>query len=321
MAAISVILPVYNRRATVAHAIASVVAQTFTDFELIIIDDGSTDGSDEVIRPYLDDGRVRYYWQPNSGRAAVARNAGIGMAQSPWLAFIDSDDVWLPTKLARQMALVVEAERGQEALDLVIGDFAVETNGELSIPSFFCHYAVWSSLAAAVDHQLPSGWLYRRHGFLKVLHRRGFVATQAAMVRRELISALGCFDPTLTFAEDTDLWLRVAARGRVGAVRGLVHRYLIHGNNLTSVKTKCCFTDTIRVLRQHAGVAAAMGIDTEPLKARLANYHIHLAQLLFAERQWRHGLLQLRYAWPRIWSVEKLRGLWRCLKAGVGKPI
>src|SRR5215213_5732646 len=91
--AVSVILPTYERREVVGDAIRSVLAQSFSDFELIVVDDGSTDGTDKSLpRP---DPRVRYVWQANAGVAA-ARNRGLELARAPIAAFIDSDDVWLP---------------------------------------------------------------------------------------------------------------------------------------------------------------------------------------------------------------------------------
>jgi glycosyltransferase involved in cell wall biosynthesis len=98
---VSVLVTAYRRPAFLAEAIESVLAQTFTDFEVIVLEDGSHDG-EAIARSYGD--RVRYVWQPNQGLAA-ARNAAAAMADGEWLAFLDDDDRWLPEKLAQQMAL------------------------------------------------------------------------------------------------------------------------------------------------------------------------------------------------------------------------
>jgi glycosyltransferase involved in cell wall biosynthesis len=101
MTLISVILPTYNRASFLPGAIESVQRQTFQDFELIIIDDGSTDDTHSVVNPYLKDKRIRYLLQQNGG-AAAARNHGLAERQGKYVAFIDSDDTWEEDKLALQ---------------------------------------------------------------------------------------------------------------------------------------------------------------------------------------------------------------------------
>ena len=100
MPKVSVIIPTYNRSKYVTKAIDSVLAQTYRDFEIIVVDDGSTDNTKEVLKPYTD--RIKYLYQENTGVSA-ARNAGIRAAGGQWIAFLDSDDEWLPEKLSIQM--------------------------------------------------------------------------------------------------------------------------------------------------------------------------------------------------------------------------
>ena len=99
---VSVIIPTYNRAALVKEAVASVLAQTWREFELIVVDDGSTDDTPEALAPYAS--RIRLLRRENRGGVSAARNAGMAAARGEWLAFLDSDDLWLPEKLARQMA-------------------------------------------------------------------------------------------------------------------------------------------------------------------------------------------------------------------------
>lgn len=95
----SIIIPTYQRAHLIGTAVESVLAQTFTDWELIIIDDGSTDGTAETLGPAMTDPRLQYHWQPNAGRSA-ARNVGIDRASGSYVCFLDSDDMWLPHHLA-----------------------------------------------------------------------------------------------------------------------------------------------------------------------------------------------------------------------------
>ncbi len=102
MPTVSVIIPTYNRRAYVQEAIDSVLAQTYTDYEIIVIDDGSTDGTGEALRERYGD-KIIYEWQENQGLSA-ARNRGIESSRGQYIALLDSDDLWMPEKLERQVA-------------------------------------------------------------------------------------------------------------------------------------------------------------------------------------------------------------------------
>ena len=103
---VSVVIPTHNRVEFIGETVDSVLAQTYTDLEVIIVDDGSSDGTGDYIRSrYADDSRVRYIWQENAERSA-ARNRGIDEARGEFVAFLDSDDLWLPKKLELQMQIM-----------------------------------------------------------------------------------------------------------------------------------------------------------------------------------------------------------------------
>jgi glycosyltransferase involved in cell wall biosynthesis len=104
MPTISVVIPTYDRRALLMEAVESVRAQTFAGWELLVADDGSTDGSADAVEA-LHDPRIRVLRLPHAGQAAAARNAGVRAARGEWVAFLDSDDVWAPHKLAVQLDL------------------------------------------------------------------------------------------------------------------------------------------------------------------------------------------------------------------------
>jgi glycosyltransferase involved in cell wall biosynthesis len=110
---ISIIIPTYNRANLLPRAIESIVEQTCSSWELLIIDDGSTDNTEEVLQKYLSS-KVRYVKCPHSGLPAIARNVGIHKAQGEWIAFLDSDDVWLPEKLEKQMQVIRDYVSGPD---------------------------------------------------------------------------------------------------------------------------------------------------------------------------------------------------------------
>jgi glycosyltransferase involved in cell wall biosynthesis len=189
---VSVIIPTHNRRMLVLEAIASVRAQRdCSAVEVIVVDDGSTDGTDAAIAEFA--GSVRYVWREQRGVAA-ARNLGAGMASGDWLAFLDSDDWWMPRKLSAQLAF-------HEAHP----DISISQTDE-----------IWIRRGTRVNprryHRKPSGDI-----FLPSL-RRCLVSPSAVMMRRDLFFCLGGFDEGLEVCEDYDLWLRVASRMSVGLV-------------------------------------------------------------------------------------------------------
>lgn len=190
MPAVSVIIPTYNRAAWVKEAVASVLAQTFQDYELMVVDDGSTDHTFEALAAV--DGHLDVLRLEQRQGVSAARNRGAARAQGEWLAFLDSDDLWLPEKLARQM----EYLRSHP-------DCAICQTEEIWIRNGVRVNPPQTHRKAGGDIFLPS-------------LARCMVSPSAVVLRRRLFEDLGGFDETLPAAEDYDLWLRVAWRQPVG---------------------------------------------------------------------------------------------------------
>ena len=191
----SVVIPVRDRRRDVQQAVASVLSQTFSDFEVVVVDDGSTDGSGEAALE-SGDPRLRLVRLPGSG-VSVARNAGVAQAKAPWVAFLDSDDVWLPRFLERTLELA----RAHPNTGLIFSNC-------LSVRD----RRPWLDLPYAgptlVEDYLE--FLIRNEG-------RG-LQTSTTVVHRDTLRAVGGFPPGVARSEDTDTWLRLALRGPVGCV-------------------------------------------------------------------------------------------------------
>ncbi len=192
MALVSVIIPTYNRAAWVAEAAASVLAQTFRDFELLVVDDGSTDATLEALAPFA--GRLILLKRRRNRGVAAARNLGIAAAQGEWLAFLDSDDLWLKDRLARQVAYLKEHPG---LLICQTEEIWVRNGVRVNLPA---------------THRKVDGDI-----FLPSLNRC-MVSPSAVILHRRLLDEVGLFDETLPAAEDYDLWLRVAWRYPVGLV-------------------------------------------------------------------------------------------------------
>ena len=186
MAEVSVIIPTFNRAKKVARAVASVLYQTYTDYELIVVDDGSSDGTADSLSLF-DPLIIRLAHEENRGVSA-ARNTGIASSRAPLIAFLDSDDYWLPDKLAAQVAFF---KAHPEAV-------ACQTQ------------EIWIRKGVRVNprrkHLKPSGNLFVPS--LKLC----LVSPSAVMVRRSLFHEVGLFDEALPVCEDYDLWLRVSCR-------------------------------------------------------------------------------------------------------------
>ncbi|MBI4516251.1 MAG: glycosyltransferase [Deltaproteobacteria bacterium] len=207
MPLVSVIVPSHNRRALLREAVESVLGQRGVAIDLIVVDDGSSDGSEGELSEF--GARVRYRWQPQRGVSA-ARNAGARLARGRWLAFLDSDDLWLPDKLATQLAFVSEHP---ETTICQTGEIWIR-NGVRVNP---CRH-----------HRKPDGDV-----FLASL-QRCVVSPSAVMLRRELFEATGGFDESLPACEDYDLWLRLARHQQVALIdRPLVIKRGGHADQLS----------------------------------------------------------------------------------------
>jgi glycosyltransferase involved in cell wall biosynthesis len=182
---VSVIIPTYNRAAMVGRAIESVLAQSFRDYELIVVDDGSDDGTGQALSGYRD--RITVLRQSNRGVSA-ARNRGIRQSKGRLIAFLDSDDLWLPEKLSRQISFFRDRP---EALICQTEEIWIR-NGRRVNPK--------------KRHRKLSGDI-----FLPSLELC-LVSPSAVMLRRPLFDKIGWFDESLPACEDYDLWLRISSR-------------------------------------------------------------------------------------------------------------
>ncbi len=198
---VSVIIPTYNRAGPICQTVENVFQQTYRNMELIVVDDGSTDDTQSRLRPYGN--RLRIITQANAG-PAVARNRGVAVARGDIIAFQDSDDLWKPTKLERQVALLEKAG--------------------CSVPCCLCNavmrvvegkqYTSFDNSLIHLSHE-DGIWL----NVLEVLATRFVLFNQAIAIRKEVFEKLGGFDESLKYLEDYDLPLRLALEGPWALIR------------------------------------------------------------------------------------------------------
>lgn len=192
---VSVIIPTYNRALTVGESIDSVLNQTYPNIEAILVDDGSTDETPAVLRSYGD--RIRVVTQTNAG-PAIARNRGIAVARGEIIALLDSDDQWMPDKIARQVSSLNEA--GPEVTASLCNCTVLYPSGGRT-----------STFAIGDTMPKCSSGIWKNPA--EVLLNRFVMFNQAVAIRREVLERVGYFDETLRFGEDYDLPFRLALEG------------------------------------------------------------------------------------------------------------
>ncbi len=231
MAKVSVVIPVYNGERYLREALDSVLAQTFRDYEVICVDDGSTDGSVAIIKGYGE--RVRLIQQPNAGQGA-ARNAGVQRGVSTYVAFLDQDDCWYPHKLQQQVA-ALEADPG--AVLAHCNSDRMDYEGRLQQAG-----ATLTENETALESPLGR------------LTGEGLILPSAMMVRRDTFERVGGFDPMLRGFEDFDLSARLKRQGRFIFLESPGMCYRVHAEGfrrtggLYVIQSRARFLDRMRVL-------------------------------------------------------------------------
>ena len=206
---VSIIVPTYNRANLLLEAVDSVRQQTFENWELLIVDDGSSDETGMAVKEFLGDTRIHYLWQENRGQSA-ARNRGLLNSQGSLVAFLDSDNRWLPHKLSSQAAFM----ESHPEVDVLYGETErIGSDG-----------STWPS----PNRRRYSGIIWRH------LLDQNFVNFNTSIVRRHKLVEVGGFDEDLRGGEDYDLWLRLSRDSVFHFLPGVVTQYRIEGDRITN---------------------------------------------------------------------------------------
>lgn len=210
MPLISIIIPTYNRAELLELTISSVLKQTFDDYEIIVVDDGSTDNTEEkIIKVNCD--KIIYLKMKHSGIQAVARNFGLKVAKGEYIAFIDSDDIWFPQKLEKQIEYFIK-------------------NPE---------YKMICSNAYILRNNVETNEFYIKEKFndisIFLLLKHNIIINSSVLIKREIINQLGylCESLKLKSLEDYDYWLKVASVCKIGFINEALLYYRIHENNIS----------------------------------------------------------------------------------------
>ncbi len=292
---VTVVIPAFNRAHCVGEAVESALAQTFKDIEIVAIDDGSTDGTGEVLQKF--GGALRALRQENRG-VAGARNAGIRAARGKWVAFLDSDDRWHPEKLESQMAVV--EKYGVK----ICFTRSITTGGELVRDIEFVSANLCEPGVYYVEEAADAVCLSPRHPLIPTM-----------ILEKELLEHVGLFDESFHAAEDAELIFRLSFQSGFAYLdRPLTTIYEDSANSLTySVKLDSMARRNQSYLRLHAEMYWRL-MDVSPdkiavMRKRLGYFMSRRAEIACAGGQWR---VARALAWDGLFFAGNFRDLARC---------
>jgi len=243
----SVIIPTFNRSSKLPICLDSVLSQTFTNFEIVIIDNGSTDNTEKIFLTEYENSRIRYFWQEGSGSPANPRNKGIRKARGVWVAFLDSDDVWYPEKLES----VYEVIQAQPETDVTCHNerFFNQTNQKTH----------------KISHVRKADDLYK-----SMLLDDNCLSPSATTIRKSFLTEKELFfneSPDFAIVEDYDLWLRLAKNGAVVTfIDKTLGDYVVDGENMIGDWDR--FIKNLEKLYEHHAFVVQ---DFEPKKVKIYN--------------------------------------------------
>lgn len=210
---VSIIMPVLNGEKYIVEAIESILAQTYKNYELVAVNDGSTDRTCEILHQYQDRLELRYVRHPVNKGIAVSVNDGIRNSTGEYITFLDHDDIWFPYMLETQ----VENLESDPKFGMVHSDFqTIDAGGTV----------IEESVAHCRDRKRPSGDVFRE------LFMDSFIAASSVLIRKECFDRLGGFDESLVWG-DYHLWLRIARHYRIGYVPKVLTKYRQHNSQST----------------------------------------------------------------------------------------
>ena len=211
MPQVSVIIPTHNRSEFLRSAIASVLSQAYQDFELIVVDDASTDTTAEVVASFNDE-RIKFIRHETNQGGSAARNTGIRNSKGDYIAFLDDDDEWLPEKLSKQVQVLLS-----------------------SPPEVACVYTGWLDVDRSTGSILAKHIPSKRGNLSKGLTAENSVgSTSAVLLKRACLRKVGLFDEDLPCSQDYDLWIRLSKEFLFECVPEPLFKYCIHQNKIST---------------------------------------------------------------------------------------
>ena len=271
MATVDVIIPAFNAAKYLPVAIESVFSQTFDDWQILLVDDGSTDNTAEVVAPFLDryGSRMTYIKQNNRGLPA-ARNTAIRASTSEFLALLDADDVWLPCRLSESLNVLQERPQAGLAYGLITH---IDPEGRLG--------GTFQGNSRHAEGNIAP----------HIYMRKVELPCPTITFRRRCLDEVGIFDETMRATEDRDLWLRIALRYEVAFVPKVLAYYRVSPNSM-STDPQRMLRAQLQFIRKHYG---SEGCGLRPRQIALARAYKQRAEALkVRNRPWRALMSSMR---------------------------
>ena len=207
---VTVVLPTFNRAKFILEAINTALNQSYRNIEVIVVDDGSKDDTEQILKNIIDS-RVKYVRHSENKGAAAARNTGIQLASGEFIAFLDSDDIWQRDKLTKQVDKILLSDQ--------------------SVALIYCGMLKIDESGRVLGEKKPQ---YRGEIFKHLLYDNCIGSTSVPLLRMDVLKEIGGFDERLKSREDYDLWLRIAKRYKVEYVQESLFLYCIHENRIST---------------------------------------------------------------------------------------
>lgn len=288
---VSVIIPTYNRTSFLKDAINSVLNQTYRDFELIVVDDGSTDDTQDLVSYYGQ--KIRYIYQNNQGRS-TARNHGIEVAQGEYLAFLDSDDVWLPDKLSRQIPILDAAS----ANTVLVHGYKQLVDEKLQPIRGWEKKLRYSYRLAEKGQETYENYL-----------QKAYIFTSTVLIRRDAVLSIGAYDVNLQALEDLDFYLRLLIKGYtfIFISEPPLIQYRIHRNNTGSTVSNQSY---LQVYEKHLKLVADWKESRRVQKTQTLLYQA-LASTHYRMREYKNVLDYWQKSLNTSWDVLIKLEFWK----------
>jgi glycosyltransferase involved in cell wall biosynthesis len=227
MPQVSINMPCYNDSQWLDECLHSILTQTYQDFEIIIVDDGSTDNSKQIIQKYLDDDRIRYFYQNNEGFSG-ATNRGLKESKGRYISFISPDDLWLPHKLEKQVSFLEKNKN----IDMVHSDvYHIDSEGKIIKQRR-------PNISKNISKKELINGLFLRS--IKICH-------QTVMIRKDCFKEVGFFDNKI-IASDYDMWIRLANKHNIDYIDEPLTKKRFHKNQLMAKNMEQIFKDDLLVI-------------------------------------------------------------------------
>jgi glycosyltransferase involved in cell wall biosynthesis len=295
---ISIIMPAYNAAGFIAEAIDSVLAQTFDRWELIVIDDGSTDDTRSIVMSYMSrDRRIRLI-QNNHGGVSQARNTGIKEAKYPWVALLDADDIFLPDRLQKQID-------------------AMQQHPEVVVWASYAYNIGVSGDIYDVAYTRPTG--IAEYNEMRRTGQIIRIKNSSALFRHDLAVKLGGYQSAFDSAEDTEFWDRMAAEGPVVVLPEPLIKYRIHNNSLTAQKLEHQYL--CGQYLEHRTQARLNNKEALSFEEFVAHYDDRSVWRKLADSQQLRAMHAYRVAGMNLVNGKRLSGLMWLAYAFINNPI